>query len=108
MALDDCKEGGQTVEKEVATQTAKGTPGHELGSNDFRNKPLNSREFPSNPPGSELVGKFPPPWDGNIGVASPPLITQILKAISYSNSIADDKQDVVVLFKASRLFALPS
>ncbi len=108
MALDDCKEGGQTVEKEVATQTAKGTPGHELGSTDFRNKTLNSREFPSNPPGSELVGKFPPPWDGNIGVASPPLITQILKAISYSNSITDDKQDVVVLFKASRLFALPS
>ncbi|CAK9229645.1 unnamed protein product, partial [Sphagnum troendelagicum] len=102
MALDDCKEGGQTVEKEVATQTAKGTPGHELGSTDFRNKTLNSREFPSNPPGSELVGKFPPPWDGNIGVASPPLITQILKAISYSNSITDDKQDVVVLFKASR------
>ncbi len=108
MALDDCKEGGQTVEKEVATQTAKGTPGHELGSTDFRNKTLNSRQFPSNPPGSELVGKFPPPWDGNIGVASPPLITQILKAISYSNSITDDKQDVVVLFKASRLFALPS
>ncbi|KAH8958772.1 hypothetical protein BDL97_06G044500 [Sphagnum fallax] len=102
MALDDCKEGGQTVEKEVATQTAKGTPGHELGSTDFRNKTLNSRQFPSNPPGSELVGKFPPPWDGNIGVASPPLITQILKAISYSNSITDDKQDVVVLFKASR------
>ncbi|KAG0567841.1 hypothetical protein KC19_7G165900 [Ceratodon purpureus] len=31
-----------------------------------------------------------------------PVITQILKAISYSNSVTHDKQEVVVLFKASR------
>jgi len=32
-----------------------------------------------------------------------PVITHILKAISYSNSVTHDKQEVVVLFKASRL-----
>lgn len=31
-----------------------------------------------------------------------PVITQILKAVSYSNSVTHDKQEVVVLFKASR------
>jgi len=100
--LDASKEGGQTVEKEVATQTAEGTPGQKLGTTKRKNETSNHRESPSNPPGSEGIGKHTPSWDGTIKVMSPPFVTQILKAISYSNSVTDDKQDVVVLFKASR------
>ncbi|CAK9882282.1 unnamed protein product [Sphagnum jensenii] len=102
LALDASKEGGQTVEKEVATQTAEGTPGQKLGTTKRKNETSNHRESPSNPPGSEGIGKHTLSWDGTIKVTSPPFITQILKAISYSNSVTDDKQDVVVLFKASR------
>jgi hypothetical protein len=102
LTLDGSKEGGQTVEKEVATQTAEGTPGQKLGTTKRKNETSNHRESPSNPPGSEGIGKHTLSWDGNIKVTSPPFVTQILKAISYSNSVTDDKQDVVVLFKASR------
>jgi hypothetical protein len=90
------------VEKEVATQTAEGTPGQKLGTTKRKNETSNHRESPSNPPGSEGIGKHTLSWDGTIKVTSPPFVTQILKAISYSNSVTDDKQDVVVLFKASR------
>ncbi|CAK9861554.1 unnamed protein product [Sphagnum jensenii] len=102
MAPDGIKEGGQTMEKEVSTHDGKETSGQQLGTTNLRNETPNHREYQSNPPGSEGVGKPPPSWEGNTGVANPPFITQILKAISYSNSVTDDKQDVVVLFKASR------
>ncbi|CAK9259132.1 unnamed protein product [Sphagnum jensenii] len=102
MAPDGIKEGGQTMEKEISTHDGKETSGQQLGTTNLRNETPNHREYQSNPPGSEGVGKPPPSWEGNTGVANPPFITQILKAISYSNSVTDDKQDVVVLFKASR------
>jgi hypothetical protein len=108
MATDGgIKEGGQTMEKEVSTHDGKETSGQELGTTNLRNETPNHREYQSNPPGSEGVGKPPPSWEGNTGAANPPFITQILKAISYSNSVTDDKQDVVVLFKASRFICLP-
>uniref|UniRef100_A0A7I4ESS0 Chromo domain-containing protein n=1 Tax=Physcomitrium patens TaxID=3218 RepID=A0A7I4ESS0_PHYPA len=45
----------------------------------------------------------PPPVEKKeIGALTTPVITHILKAISYSNSITHEKQEVLVQFKASR------
>jgi hypothetical protein len=49
----------------------------------------------------------PPAEKKEIEALEKPVITQILKAISYSNSVTHDKQEVVVLFKASRLVLNP-
>ena len=55
----------------------------------------------------KAMSTLPPPEKKEIEVLEKPVITQILKAISYSNSVTHDKQEVVVLFKASRLVLIP-
>jgi hypothetical protein len=53
--------------------------------------------------GPERPASSPPRWNSNDRLApNITYITQINKAISYSNSNANGRQDVVVLFKASR------
>lgn len=50
----------------------------------------------------KAMSSLPPEEKKENEAPAEPAITQILKAISYSNSVTHDKQEVVVLFKASR------
>lgn len=50
----------------------------------------------------KAMSSLPPEEKKENETLAEPAITQILKAISYSNSVTHDKQEVVVLFKASR------
>lgn len=114
------QDGGQTSLEDVKKELGQGLDEYHTTAAKVSGKDLAtaaSRVIPSADKDCQsalqdsLSGKAmstPPPAEKKeIEALEKPVITQILKAISYSNSVTHDKQEVVVLFKASRLVLIP-
>lgn len=99
------KESVQGVDKDGAISAGGEALEEDLGTASVKTKMKEQNECQSTPQVTEMTGNNTPasPFGNkNAGANTIPSITQILKAISYNNSVTQDKQDVLVLFKASR------
>ncbi|KAG6547139.1 hypothetical protein Mapa_011391 [Marchantia paleacea] len=111
MELDDNKENavgdkqlapveeGALVEQEIPNATSLG--GNE-SQGQSQDKPGCRCMSPDSEGGERPSSSSPGVWNVNRLQSNTPYITHINKAISYSNSTTDGRQNVLVLFKASR------
>ncbi|BBN17293.1 hypothetical protein Mp_7g13420 [Marchantia polymorpha subsp. ruderalis] len=92
-------EEGALIEQEIPNATSLG--GNE-SQGQSQDKPGCRCMSPDSEGGERPSSSSPGVWNVNRLQSNTPYITHINKAISYSNSTTDGRQNVLVLFKASR------